>query len=236
LEAEKALSETLRRSRPLYVAPAALRERVSATVQQASSRQQLDPRYEGAFRTSPAQLSGALERLLTWRVLVPATLAIVLSLILAPNIARHVEAANYVDTAVATHRRFLDGSLSPGLKSHSPEAVTAWFSGKVPFGFRLPAPESIPGSKPTYEFKGNPAVLVTYEAPKDKISLLVASSQSAVVAGGDDVAFGRLTFHYRSDSGFRVITWSNHCLSYALVSSVSGPARASCVVCHQNMN
>ena len=36
LEAEKALSETLRRSRPLYSAPAALRDRVAVVVAQHS--------------------------------------------------------------------------------------------------------------------------------------------------------------------------------------------------------
>jgi hypothetical protein len=84
-------------------------------------------------------------------------------------------------------------------------------------------------------YKGGPAALVTYATQNDKISLLVDSSKSAVIAGGDEIRFGKLTFHYYNDSSFRVITWSNHGLSYALVSSVSGPARASCLVCHQNM-
>jgi ribose 1,5-bisphosphokinase PhnN len=77
--------------------------------------------------------------------------------------------------------------------------------------------------------------LVTYEKKSEKISLLAASSDSALVAGGDEVRFGDLAFHYRTEDGFKVITWSNHGLSYALVSSVSGSARESCLVCHQNM-
>jgi hypothetical protein len=64
--------------------------------------------------------------------------------------------------------------------------------------------------------------------------LLVASAGSAVVAGGDEVRSGKLTFHYRTDQGFNVVTWNNHDLSYALVSSVSGSARESCMVCHQS--
>jgi hypothetical protein len=137
----------------------------------------------------------------------------------------------------------LSGNLPFGLRSNSPETVTAWFAGKVPFDFRLPAPESVPKRKSAYlltgatlvNFKGSPAALVTYERQNDKISLLVDSSKSAVVAGGDEVRFGKLTFHYRDDAGFRVVTWTTHGLSYALVSSVSGPARASCLVCHQDM-
>jgi hypothetical protein len=84
-------------------------------------------------------------------------------------------------------------------------------------------------------YKGKRAALVTYERPDEKISLLVASSESAPVTGGDEVRFGSLTFHYRTDSGFKVITWANHGLSYALVSSVSGSPRQSCLVCHQHM-
>lgn len=242
LEAERALSKRLHRSRPLYSAPAELRDRVSAAIQEASSSRQLNPLYEYA-RSSLAQLPGVLERLSNWRVLVPTTLAILLSLALVPSIVRNVQAASYVEAAIATHRKFIGGELVSGLQSNSPQAVTAWFEGKVPFDFRLPAAGSISGTKPAYQltgatlvsYKGNRAALVTYEAPKGKISLLVASNQSAIVAGGDEVAFGRLKFHYRAESGFRVITWNNHGLSYALVSSVSGPARASCLVCHQHM-
>jgi len=244
LEAEKALSDTLHRSRPLYSAPATLRARVSAAaVQQYSPSYIREPLYQRRPRTVGTQLSGAFERLGRWRALVPAALAITLCLIFVPNVVRQVEAAGYVDTAVATHRQFLAGSLLPTLQSNSPQAVTQWFADKVPFDFRLPTAESIPGNKPTYQltgatlvrYKGAPAALVTYEAPKEKISLLVASTRSAVVAGGDEVGFGKLRFHFRTESGFRVITWANHGLAYALVSSVSGPARSSCLVCHQNM-
>jgi hypothetical protein len=84
-------------------------------------------------------------------------------------------------------------------------------------------------------YKESPAALVTYETQSGKISLLVDSSDSVPVAGGDEIHFGNPTFHYHNASDFRVITWSNHGLSYALVSSVSGPASASCLVCHQNM-
>jgi len=244
LEAEKALSETLHRFRPLYSAPAAFRERVSAAViGQSSSSNIEDPVHQRAFRALSARLSGTYERLSTWRVLVPAAVAVGLCLALVPRIERNLQAAYYVETAVATHRKFLSGNLPPGLQSNSPQAVTTWFAGKVSFNFKLPAADSILGDKPVYQltgatvvsYKGQPAALVAYEAPKEKITLLVASSRSALVSGGDEVAFGRLMFHFRTEAGFRVITWSNHGLSYALVSSVSGPARSSCLVCHQNM-
>ena len=177
------------------------------------------------------------------RTVAIAALVIALCLGFAPKMIRQVRATNYVEAAVAQHRSYLNGALDTGLRSSSPEMVTAWFAGKVPFDFRLPTAQVYPENKPTYEltgarlvnYSGNNAALVTYESSNDKISLLVASSQAAVVAGGEEVRFRNLTFHYRTNSGFKVITWSNHGLSYALVYSASGPARTSCLVCHQSM-
>ena len=202
-----------------------------------------DSIYQHASRTLRERLSGGLQSLASWRVLAPAALAIGLCLAIVPNIDRRIQAANYIEIAVAKHRSYINGDLRQGVESSSPEQVTAWFAGQVPFDFRLPAAESAPEKNLVYRlkgatlvnYKGSPAALVTYETQNDKISLLIDSSKSAVVAGGDEVRFGKLTFHYRNDSGFRVITWTNHGLSYALVSSVSGPARTSCLVCHQNM-
>jgi anti-sigma factor RsiW len=243
LEAEKELSDTLCRSRPLYAAPAALRDRVATALQHPPASRVRGRVDQRAHRFFGERLSGVVERLSNWRILSPAAAVLALCLAFVPDILRSVQAASYVDTAVATHRNYLSGNLPFGLRSNSPETVTAWFAGKVPFDFRLPAAESVPEKNSAYlltgatlvNFKGSPAALVTYERQNDKVSLLVDSSKSAVVAGGDEVRFGKLTFHYHSDSGFSVITWTVHGLSYALVSSVSGPARASCLVCHQNM-
>jgi hypothetical protein len=164
---------------------------------------------------------------------------------LIPSAIRQARAANYVKTAVATHLSYVDGKLALGIQSDSPEQVTSWFASKVPFRFRLPNAESSPGSIPNYKlagailvsYRGSPAALVIYEKQKEriKISLLVASSQSASVAGGNEVRSGALMFHYRTVEDLNVVTWSNHGLSYALVSSVLGSARESCMVCHQSM-
>ena len=175
--------------------------------------------------------------------MVPALLAVVFFLLFIPSGIRQVHAADYVEAAVGTHRSYVDGNLPVGIKTSSPDEVTAWIAGKVPFQFKLPSSDLTPQSKPVYRltgasvvnYKGNPAALITYATQKENISLLVASSKSAVVAGGDEVRAGNLIFHYCSHQGYKVITWNNHDLSYALVSSVSGSARESCLVCHQNM-
>jgi anti-sigma factor RsiW len=156
---------------------------------------------------------------------------------------RQARANSYIETAVAAHRSFLDGNLPLEIESGSPSVVTAWFAGKLPFTFRLPSSAEESGREQVYRltggrlvnYKGAHVALAVYQMQKQKISLLVASSRSAVAAGGEEVPSGGIIFHYSKQSGFNVITWSNHGLTYALVSSLPGSGRQSCLVCHQSM-
>jgi mycothiol system anti-sigma-R factor len=242
VEAEQALSQLLQRSRPLYSAPPTLRARVAAEVERHNASISVGENlYERLLRIVGSGFADPARRVARLRLLA-ATLAVAaLVLAFVPNAVRQVRAANYVETAVATHRSYLDGNLALGIRSDSPEQVTSWFTGKLPFQFRLP--QSNPDSIPTYQlagaslvnYRGSPAALVIYEKQRARISLLVASSQSATVAGGEEVRSGPLTFHYWTDQGLQAVTWSTHGLSYALVSSASSSARESCMVCHQSM-
>jgi anti-sigma factor (TIGR02949 family) len=243
VQAELNLSQLLRRSRPLYSAPPALRARVAAAVERQRT-------HVGGPKLFPKRLLRIFERALapalrvpTLRVVVPAFVVMALILAFVPNVVRQVRAANYVETAVAMHRGYLGGKLPLELQSNSPDQIAIWFTGKLAFSFRLPAAQVTAEGPTVYgltgaslvSYRGSPAALIIYEKQKERISLLVASSESAVVAGGEEVRSGVLMFHYRIDQGFKVVTWSNHGLSYALVSSVSGSARESCMVCHQSM-
>ena len=233
LERERALSRFLHESRPLYSAPAELRSQISAAIEEYAARVQSPS--DSWWRAFPLILS--------WKMLVPAALAIALCLMTAPNIVQNVRAASYVETALINHKRYIHGELGPGIRTKSPEAVTAWFADKVPFQFRLPTSEAALQANPTYElagaslvqFRGIPAAMVYYEAPNGTISLLVESSKAAVVAGGDESHYGALMFHYRNEGRFKVITWSAHNMSYALVSSIASSAQEPCMVCHQSM-
>jgi anti-sigma factor RsiW len=241
LEAERSLSQLLHGSRPLYSAPPALHTRVAAAVERYA-----DPMPAGGFlkRLLRPLASADQGQYVTRLGMLGATLTIVALLVaLVPNFERNVRAANYVETAVATHRSYVEGNLSPELRSNSPEQIAAWFNGKVPFPFQLPGSQVTPNSHLPYQltggsvvnYHGRPAALVTYQKPNEKVSLLIASADSAVVAGGEVVRSGRLTFHYRKTNGFNVATWTDHGLSYALVSSASSSVRESCMVCHQSM-
>jgi anti-sigma factor RsiW len=244
LEEQLALSAILRESRPLYSAPPKLRARVTASLLREGSDRTTTQRYE-SIRQGLQTILQSGERLIPrWTVLAPAVLGITLCLLLISNIVREVRASEYVEAAVSTHLNYLTGHLPLEIRSDSPQAVTGWLAGKVPFPFQLPDSQRQSGSRPAYRllgatlvsYRGSQAGLVTYDAPqKDAISLLVASTNHAVVAGGVEVRSGDLVFHHRIDSGFQVITWSNHGLAYALVSRVAGSAQGSCLVCHQNM-
>lgn len=243
LEAEQGLSQLLERSRPLYLAPAALRARVAeAAAQHSAATQSREGLYERFWQMLKRGWSVPVRHVLNVKVLAALVIAAMV-LLFVPNAVRQARASSYVETAVSVHRSFVSGNFPPGLRSSSPELVTEWFADKVPFRFRFPSAQPVPDGQSAYRltgaglvsYQGAPVALVTYEKQDEKISLLVASSESAVVAGGNEVRFGSLMFHYRTDHGFKVITWSNHGLSYALVSSVTGSARESCLVCHQSM-
>jgi anti-sigma factor (TIGR02949 family) len=220
LERERALSRFLHESRPLYSAPTELRIQVSAAIERNSVQYQ--SRWDWWRRASPLVLN--------WKMLVPAALVIALCLMAVPNIVQNVRAASYVEAALTNHNRYLHGELRPGIRTKSPEAVTAWFADKLPFQFRLPSSEAALQANPTYElagaslvqYRGIPAAMVVYEAASGTISLLVESSKAAVVAGGDESHYGALMFHYRNEGRFKVITWSAHNLSYALPSKHGG--------------
>ena len=244
LNDQLALSATLHRFRPLYSAPPRLRARVAARLAKPESQTIAGRLNARIGQTLSLTLRNAGRLIPRWQVLVPAVLGMMLCFVLVSNSVREVRASEYVDAAVSTHRDYLSGRLPLQIRTQSPEAVTVWLSGKVPFPLQLPDSEGQSGSKPTYRligatlvtYKGSQAGMVTYEAPQsDSISLLVASSNSAVVAGGVEVRSGDLVFHHRVDQGFQVITWSNHGLAYALVSRAAGSAYGSCLVCHQNM-
>jgi len=245
LQEELALSSLLRETRPLYLAPQALRARVAAVAtQQASGSSAASDRGRKTRMQNWTRWWRDVTRpAFSWKPLAAMTLVLVLSLVFIPGAVERVRAMNFVEAATEIHRSYLEKALPLQCHSHSPEVVTAWFAGKTPFHFQLPTSQSVPNGRAVYwltgarlvSYKGSPAALVAYETPTEKISLLVASSKSAIVAGGEEVRSGGLTFHYRSGTNSEVITWTNHGLAYALVSPLAGSPQHSCLVCHQNM-
>jgi mycothiol system anti-sigma-R factor len=244
LAAAEELSSLLHRSRPLYSAPDALRDRVMRITELVPSSAPYTPSRlrRRILKLLARPLQSAGHGVPRWPVLVAAILLIA-AVLPVPGILRQARANSYIEAAVAAHRSSLKGSLPLEIRSESPSAVTAWFAGKVPFNFRLPDAAEQVGQDQVYRltggrlvnYKDGYAALVSYQMQQQTISLLVASSKSAVAAGGEQVPSGRIVFHYSRHAGFAVITWSTHGLTYALVSSLPGSGRQSCMVCHENM-
>ncbi len=245
LAEEQELSQLLHRTRPLYQAPEVLRTRVSGILSSEVDSGLAAPERlrRHILRILASPLGGATQPTLRWKQLAAVGLVIVFALLFVPQMVQRARANAFIEEAAATHRSYLEGNLPMEIHTSSPAAVTAWFTGKVPFHFQLPESQQTASGQQIYRltgsrlvnFRGAYAALTTYEMQGDKISLLVVSDESARAEGGEAVQSGKLTFHYHANGGFKVITWSNHGLTYALVSSFPGSAQQSCLVCHQNM-
>lgn len=245
LAEEQALSQLLHRNRPLYQAPEGLRTRVSDILSSEirSGFHAPERLRQRILRVLAAPLRSAPEPTFRWKPLAAVGLVIVFALLFVPQMVQRAHANAFVEAAAATHRSYLEGNLPMEIHTSSPSAVTAWFAGKVPFHFQLPESQQPLEGQQIYQlngsrlvnFRGSYAALTTYEMRGDKISLLVVPTTSARAEGGEAVQSGKLTFHYHAIGDFKVITWSSHGLTYALVTSLPDSAQQSCLVCHQNM-
>ncbi len=241
LEQEKALSALLRQLSPLYEVSAECAECVHELLAAPCAVQPVMP---AAQSRQVANTRGWL-RLPRWRLLIAAATVIVLFFLIQPIMVRQARADSYVNAAVTSHHQVVEDRLSFGIRSNSAKEVTAWIAGRVPFNFRLPIPANTRPIQPAYRlagaslinFREHPAALVTYERQRDKVTLLVASNRYATVAGGNRIRHQNLIFHYFTVDGATVTTWSNHGLSYALVTSNSSAEQdlKPCLVCHQDI-
>jgi anti-sigma factor RsiW len=148
----------------------------------------------------------------------------------------------FVDTAVKTHVRYMEGQLPLEILSSSPERISAWFAGKLGFNLRLPEYPQGPAEPKPYHvegarligFENDYAAYVVYRLNGHPISLVVTSDAVAKPSGGEEIPWEGLRFHFQSVAGWKVLTWSDAGLTYALVSNLEERGQASCVVCHQD--
>ena len=80
--------------------------------------------------------------------------------------------------------------------------------------------------------KGTRAAYIAYQMRSGPVSLVVTSDSVAVASGGVEVHSAKLSFHYRNVKRYKVVTWSAHGLTYALVSQEGNRTQQSCMVCH----
>ncbi|HSF24631.1 MAG TPA: zf-HC2 domain-containing protein [Blastocatellia bacterium] len=242
---ERRFLEFVRQSRPLYSAPPELRARaeevVSVTAAPDSAPAELRRRVQdsitrathGTFHVNTRRGAFALAAAIT--VVILAGLWITSGREPKPN-----PPSEFAMMAVDTHVRHLRGQLPFEIASSSPEAISGWFAGKVPFGVKLPTYQESSGQDKLYSlegarlvgFKNDYAAYVAYQMSKRPISLVVTSDTVATPSGGEGIVSNGLMFHYDSIDGLKVISWSDKGLTYALVSDLEERGQESCVVCH----
>jgi anti-sigma factor RsiW len=228
VDKELAFLNAIRGSAPLHVASSSLRARIAAVI--AGPKQDVHG-----------------HRWLKW--IMPIA-AVVLILIAPIVIWRFVHHSNHSPNgapsafalmAVESHLRHMRGQLPLEMESSNPQDISDWFANKVNFNVKLPSYQESSGQDKVYTLEGarlvgyqnDYAAYVAYRMKERPISLVITSDAVARPSGGEQISSRGLGFHYNSIDGFKVITWSDRGLTYALVSDLEERGQQSCIVCHQ---
>lgn len=222
LSAKELLLNKLHRQ-PAMLAPPELRQRVDSML---------------SNRTPPA--FGLRHFLAVAAVIVVSLLGLQIWRIQSSEDRQKQRMSEFRSLAVETHLKRLNHQLPLEVISSSPETVSEWFNGKVNFRLELPSyPEgsghlkkySLEGAR-LVDFNGESGAGVSYRMEGQLITLVVLPSSQVTPVGGDEIISGKLTFHLLDDRGFHVISWTDHGLTYALVSNLAERGERSCMVCH----
>jgi anti-sigma factor RsiW len=183
-------------------------------------------------------------RFIGWLVPVSALLVIVGVVTTTPPPSRAtLSGPEFAEFAVNTHRRFSQGRLALDIHSDSQQTLNEWFRTGPKFPLMLPASPGAPEEQHPYRLQGarmmqvggKTAAYVAYQMQTGPVGLMVVPDSVAVASGGVQADFNKLSFHYGKFQGYRVVSWSNHGLTYALVSQEGNRTQQSCMVCHSAM-
>jgi hypothetical protein len=165
-----------------------------------------------------------------------------------------ISGAQFAELAVRTHHQHVRGEFLLDIHSDSQQAINDWLRRASPFSLVLPASPSVPDESRTYRPKGARLVRVggewadfiayqirdsesaTTPSRLSVASLMVIPASVAKASGGVEAHFSKVTFHYATVDGYKVVTWSVHGLTYALVSDEGSTTQRSCMVCHSAMH
>ena len=202
-------------------------------------------------RSPQTGLPPVWRRVLSWNVLVPVAGSVLFFAALIGffrSTSKPLSGPNYAEFAVATHRQHVEGKLPLEVRSASQQALNEWFKENSRFPLALPASPAAAGDARPFRLDGarlvkvagKPAALIAYEVWTPKLqmtpaSLIVTRDSVALASGGVQVDFKKVSFHYSTVQGYKVVTWSMHGLTYALVSQETNSTQGSCMVCHSAM-
>lgn len=154
-----------------------------------------------------------------------------------------LSARQYAEFAVRNHRQYAQGRLALDVNSDSQQTLNEWFRTKLPYSLALPASLPAPGEERPYRLEGarllpvgnKTATYIAYQMQSGPVSLMVAPDSVAVASGGVRVDYQKVSFHYETVEGYKVVTWSQHGLTYAEISHEGNSTQQSCMVCHSAM-
>jgi len=160
-----------------------------------------------------------------------------------PSSRTLLSGAQFTELAVNTHRQRAHGSLALDLRSDSQQTLNQWLKANSPFPLALPVSPARPGEERPYRLEGarlipvgsNTAAYIAYRMQSGPVGLMVTPTLVAVPSGGIQVDFKKVSFHYATIREYKVVTWSVHGLTYALVSQEGKGTQHSCMVCHSAM-
>ena len=185
-----------------------------------------------------------------WLVPVAALIVIVgmMLRIIPSQLSAPLDGPQFAELAVGTEQQYALGKLPLEVRSNSQQTINEWFKQKSPFSVALPATTPVPGEQRPYRLEGarlvplngKTAAFIAYQVLTPGMlptaaSLMVTPDSVAAASGGVAVNFKKLSFHYATVRGYKVVTWSQHGLTYALVSQESHNTQGSCMVCHSAM-
>jgi anti-sigma factor RsiW len=151
--------------------------------------------------------------------------------------------AQFAKFAVGTYQQHAQGNLALDVHADSQQMLNGWFRAKLPFSLALPASPAAPGEDRPFrlegarllEVAGKAAVYIAYQMQTGPVGLMVTPDSVAAATGGVRADYRKVTFHYRTVEGYKVVTWSLHGRTYALVSQEGNNTQRSCMVCHSAM-
>jgi len=235
--------EQIRVARPLYTPSAEFRAEMAGLLA-SPVRPAIVPARQHQVAAKPSKYRVPFWLFWLWSKPMPALITCVLAIAGIVTLWKisltEVHANAFVDMAVETHRQQIAGRLPLEVRTSSPAEISAWFTSKLPFHFRLPNSQETVGQEQRYELRGGRLVnfkrtcagYIAYHMQAQLISLLVTSASSSVASGGEETVARDLVFHTHRKGELQVVTWSVHNLTYALVSDINLPAGQSCGVCH----
>src|SRR5262249_33618555 len=141
------------------------------------------------------------------------------------------------------HRRHTQRRIALDRYSSSEDAINNWLRAKSQIHLILPKSDALPEADKPYrlegaqllQLSGKDAAYIAYQMPTGPVSLMVAPNSIAIASGGMVLHFQKVSFHYSTVNGYKVVTWSVHGLTYALVSEEGNHTQRSCMVCHSAM-